>query len=324
MTNRNGATLWSSKTVPDHRNTSCDSTHGKRMAALGELASGVTHDFRNILQTVIATLDLLETRSNDPAEVRRLAGAALRASERGISLTKRLLTFSHYTTTDFRPTRLISSLESVTETLAHTVGARVNVQVDPPASDLWDAVLDPSEFELTLLNLGINARDAMPEGGRIRLGARNVTIPLTDRRAARAVERSEPVDQRGPGLALPSGDYIAITVGDTGVGMDAVTLSRAIEPFFTTKPVGKGTGLGLSLAHTLATRAGGALRLKSQPGRGTTVELWLPRAPSLPPAFTNSTIPAAAGLYWRELTSVDGHLAQPRADWVAGAALLLT
>jgi signal transduction histidine kinase len=278
MTSRDATSLL---TLATDQNSTRDLTHYKRMAALGELSSGITHDFRNILQTVISTLDLLEARSNDPAEVRRLAASALRASERGVTLTKRLLSFSHYTATDSRAACLISSLESATETLARTVGARVNVQVDATASDLWQAVLDPSEFELVLINLGINARDAMPDGGRIRLGARNVTIPLIDRRVARPAERHDPADQRGSRLSLQGGDYVAVTVTDTGSGMDAVTLTRAMEPFFTTKPVGKGTGLGLSIAHTLATQAGGALRLMSQLGKGTTVELWLPRAPPL-------------------------------------------
>jgi signal transduction histidine kinase len=233
------------------------------------------------------------SRGRAPAEARRWAASALRAFERGISLTKRLLSFSHSTATEFRAACLISSLESATETLARTVGTRVNVQVDPPPSDLWQAVLDPSEFELVLINLGINARDAMPDGGRIRLAARNVTIPSTDRRVARPAEPHDPADQRGSRLSLPGGDYVAVTVGDTGTGMDAVTLTRAVEPFFTTKPVGKGTGLGLSIAHTLATRAGGALRLTSQPGRGTTVELWLPRASPLTPELIDSGILAA-------------------------------
>ncbi len=290
MTRGDAVTSLSSTAVLDRQNPDGDLTHADRMAALGELASGITHDFRNILQTVISTLDLLEARSHDPVEVRRLTAAALRASDRGISLTKRVLTFSHYAATDVRPVCLTSSLESATETLARTVGTRVNVQVDPPPSDLWQAVLDPAEFELALINLGINARDAMPDGGRIRLGARNVTIPLIDRRAGRLADGHDLADQRGSCLALPGGDYVAVTVGDTGIGMDAMTLTRAVEPFFTTKPVGKGTGLGLSIAHRLATQAAGALRLKSQPGQGTTVELWLPRASRLPTSVANETL----------------------------------
>jgi hypothetical protein len=140
-------------------------------------------------------------------------------------------------------------------------------------------VIDPIEFELALINLGINARDAMRDGGRIRFGARNIRIPLVDRRALQRSLGPDKIDRRGPRLTLPAGDYVAITIGDTGGGMDEATLARAVEPFFTTKPAGEGTGLGLSAAHTLATQAGGALRLLSEVGRGTTVEMWLPRAP---------------------------------------------
>jgi signal transduction histidine kinase len=257
-----------------------DRLHSQKMAALGELASGITHDFRNILQTVMSSLEIIESRANDPAEVRRLSASALRASERGISLTKRLLRFAHYEAAEARPACLLSSLESATETLSRTVEARMNVRVEPPSSDLWQAIIDPNELELALINLGMNARDAMPGGGHIRLGARNVTLPLVDRRTLPLMERHEPTNRRGPRLALPGGDYVAVTVDDTGTGMDAATLARAIEPFFTTKLPGKGTGLGLSMVHDLATQARGALRLISKSGQGTTAELWLPRAPA--------------------------------------------
>ena len=154
------------------------------------------------------------------------------------------------------------------------------VQFEPTPADLWQAAIDPTEFELALINLGINARDAMPEGGSIRLGARNVTIPQVDRRNAQRPIKYDRTERRGPRLLLPGGDYVAVTVGDTGTGMDAKTLARAVQPFFTTKPVGKGTGLGLAMVHTLVTKSQGALRLISRPGQGTTVELWLPRAPA--------------------------------------------
>lgn len=292
MTSFEGVTLLADVTGSDRPAALGDRLHSQKMAALGELASGITHDFRNILQTVISTLDIIESRSNDPAEVRRLTASALRAAERGISLTRRLLTFAHYEAADARPTCLLSSLESATETLTRTVEARMNVGVEPPSSELWQVVIDPSEFELALINLGINARDAMPGGGRIRLGARNVTIPLVDRRALPLRERHAPINRRGPRLALPGGDYVAVTVDDTGTGMDEATLARAIEPFFTTKPLGKGTGLGLSMVHDLATRARGALRLISKSGQGTTAELWLPRAPA--PIATRPATPFQA------------------------------
>jgi signal transduction histidine kinase len=259
----------------------CDVLHARKMAALGELTCGVTHDFRNILQTLLSVLDVIDSRSDDPDEVRRLTAAALRASERGIALTNRILKFSRPEAVQTRAACLLPSLDSVMETLGRTVGTRINVQVESAPSDLWWTLIDPVEFELALINLGINARDAMPKGGHIRLSARNVTIPLVERRIPQLRLPLEPSDQRGSRLALPGGDYVAVTVGDTGSGMDKATLARAVEPFFTTKPVGKGTGLGLSIVHNLATEAGGAFRLMSRPGGGTKAEVWLPRAQTL-------------------------------------------
>jgi signal transduction histidine kinase len=280
MANRGGATL--STTIKlDYQEPFADSSHSQRMAALGELSSGITHDFRNILQTVISSLEIIESRANDPAEVRRLAASALRASERGIGVTRRLLAFSRRGAAEARGGAcLLSSLKNATETLAPTIGTRMNVGIEPPLGDLWQAVIDPTEFELVIINLGINARDAMPDGGRIRFSARNVTIPAVERRAASLSPRAHHSERRGPRLALSGGDYIAVTVTDTGTGMDEATLARAVDPFFTTKPVGTGTGLGLAMARTFATQAGGALRLMSELGRGTSVEMWLPRSSS--------------------------------------------
>jgi signal transduction histidine kinase len=275
-----GVTWRADATGSDQPPAPGDRRHSEKMAALGELACGITHDFGNILQTVMSSLEIIDSRASDPVEVRRLSASALRAAERGLSLTKRLLRFAHYEVAEARPACLRSSLENATETLSRTVEAGMNVKIEPPSSDLWQAIIDPGELELALINLGINARDAMPGGGRIRLGARNVTIPLVDRRALSRVERPEPTSRRGPRLALPGGDYVALTVDDTGTGMDEATLARAIEPFFTTKPSGKGTGLGLSMVHDLAIQARGALRLISKSGQGTIVELWLPRAPT--------------------------------------------
>jgi signal transduction histidine kinase len=258
----------------------------RKMAALGELATGITHDFRNILQTVSAILEVMGSRSDDPAEVRRLAASALMASERGIGVTDRLMKFARASTQQIRPTCLLSSLESAADTLTQTLESKMRVTIEAPPCDLWQAVIDRTEFEVALINLGINARDAMPQGGRIRLAARNVTIPVVDRRDDRPAKGDGP-DRRGPRLVLPGGDYVAIIVGDTGAGMDKATLERAVTPFFTTKAVGKGTGLGLAMVRTLAAEAGGALRLSSEIGRGTTVEMWLPRASA--PAADHAT-----------------------------------
>jgi signal transduction histidine kinase len=270
--------LQPAETISDRQSARDNLLHSQKMAALGELASGITHDFRNILQTVISSLEIIESRSEDPAQVRRLVASALRASERGIGLTERLLRFSRNDTAAARPVSLLSSLESATETLARTVEARMNVGIEPPPPDLWPVAVDPIEFELALINLGLNARDAMPDGGRIRFSARNVTIPPVDRRDPRRPVGYIQVNRRGSRLPLSEGDYVAVSVGDTGTGMDQLTLARAVEPFFTTKPVGKGTGLGLAAVHSLATEVHGALRLKSEVGHGTIVELWFPRA----------------------------------------------
>ncbi|WP_428534019.1 sensor histidine kinase [Rhodopila sp.] len=283
MTGFDRSTLMSAAAMADLQSDHSDPLHARKLAALGELACGMTHDFRNILQTVMSTLELLESRSDDPAEVRRLTAQALRASERGIGLTRRLLRFSRRDPTGARPVCLLASMENITETLARTVETRTNVRIAPPAGDLWPVMIDPDEFELALINVALNARDAMPNGGRIELAARNVTIPLVDRRVSGTAAKGmangrRSADRRGPRLPLPGGDYVAVSVADTGIGMDAATLARAVERFFTTKPVGQGTGLGLASVQDLARLTRGALRLKSQPGQGTVVELWLPRA----------------------------------------------
>ena len=210
-----------------------DRSHSQRMVALGELSSGITHDFRNVLQTLVSSLEIIESRANDPDEVRRLTAVALRTSERGISITERLLAFSRREAAEVkRRACLSSSLENATETLSRTVGTRMNVKIASLPGDLWQAVINPTEFELAIINLGINARDAMPKGGSIQLSARNVTIPGTERRVVQPSVRPNRLDRRGPRLPLSGGDYVAVTVSDTGIGMDDVTLARAVEPFF--------------------------------------------------------------------------------------------
>jgi len=264
--------------IPHQPAAHFDRSHSQRMVALGELSSGITHDFRNVLQTLISSLEIIESRANNADEVRRLTAAALRVSERGIGITQRLSAFSRREAAEIRRSCLMLSLKSATETLSHTVGARMNVKITSLPADLWEAVIDPIEFELAVINLGINARDAMPNGGRIQLSARNVTIPGIERRAVQPSVRLDRPERRGPRLPLQGGDYVAVTVSDNGTGMDEVTLARAVEPFFTTKPAGKGTGLGLAMAHSFAIQVGGTLRLMSEVERGTTVEIWLPRA----------------------------------------------
>ncbi len=251
----------------------------QKMDAIGQLASGITHDFRNVLQAIMSGIDLIEAHADDPKQVRRLAASLMRAAEHGAGLTQRLLAFARRQELKREVVSLPALLESVAELLLRTLGTKVRVEVEALPAGLWQAFVDPSQLELALLNLGINARDAMSGQGTLRLCARNVGFPEFDRRqmASNSADgRSQGKERRGPPLVLDSGDYVLLTVSDTGSGMDAETLGRAAEPFFTTKPAGKGSGLGLAMVYGFVTQHGGALRLRSQLGKGTSVELWMP------------------------------------------------
>jgi signal transduction histidine kinase/CheY-like chemotaxis protein len=236
----------------------------QKMEAVGQLTGGVAHDFNNLLSAVLGNLKLLRKRLGDHAAARRLIDGAIEGAERGASLTQRLLAFARQQ--DLHPAAVDVGelIYGMLEMLRRSIGPLI--QVEPAfGDDLWVAHVDANQLELAVLNLVVNARDAMPEGGHLTLAARNVTL------AAAGDD------------ALPPGDYVCLVVGDTGAGMDGATLAHATEPFFTTKGAGKGTGLGLSMVHGLAAQSGGALRLSSRPGAGTTAELWLPRA-RVPPA----------------------------------------
>jgi PAS domain S-box-containing protein len=234
----------------------------QKLEALGRLAGGVAHDFNNVLQIVLGAARLLARRSDNPDSVARLAALVSDAAERGASVARRLLGFArqgelHGEAVD--PADLLSALREV---LDHTLGAAIQVQTEAPPG-LPPLVADRDQLETALVNLATNARDAMPEGGRLTLSAAAET--LAPGRAADA-------------LGLLPGAYIRLRIADTGTGMPADVLARATEPFFTTKPRGAGTGLGLATARGFAEQSGGALLLESTPGHGTTVTLWLPQA----------------------------------------------
>ncbi len=184
-------------------------------------------------------------------------------------------------------------LDGVAELLVRTLGTKVRVEVDASLAGLWQPFVDPGQVELTLLNFGINARDAMSGQGTLRLCVRNVGLPASDRRnlASISADRFRSEERRGPTFALDCGDYVLLTVSDTGSGMDEETLGRAAAPFFTTKPAGKGSGLGLAMVYGFVTQHRGALRLKSQLGKGTSVELWMP-CQELAAALSYGTIKA--------------------------------
>jgi signal transduction histidine kinase len=231
----------------------------QKIDALGQLVGGVAHDFNNLLMAVIGNLDLLSRRLGDDARLRRLLDGAIEGARRGATLTQRLLAFARKQELKAQATDLRSLVKDMLGLIEGSVGPMVRVEFE--AEGTVPAVnVDPNQLEMALLNLAVNARDAMTSGGSLKIG-----LTVDDIR-----------DERQ--LGIKPGRYGVITVRDSGDGMDSETLSKAIEPFFSTKGVGKGTGLGLSMVFGLAQQSGGALRLESAPSEGTTAKLWLPIA----------------------------------------------
>jgi PAS domain S-box-containing protein len=228
----------------------------QKMEAIGQLTGGVAHDFNNLLMAVLGNLELLRKHLDGDAKAVRLIDGALQGARRGASLTQRLLAFARRQDLHVGSIDLDRLVREMTDLLRRSVGP--TIVIDAVIPDRLDPVLaDSNQVELALLNLVVNARDAMPEGGTIR-------ITLTE--AVQAVQEGE----------LAPGRYGVLSVTDEGHGMDEETLKKAIEPFFSTKELGKGTGLGLSMIHGLALQLKGTLRLSSTPGKGTTAELWIP------------------------------------------------
>jgi len=229
----------------------------QKMEAMGQLTGGVAHDFNNLLTPIVGSLDLLQRKGLGGERERRLIEGALQSAERAKTLVQRLLAFARRQ--PLQPVavdvgRLVAGLADL---VASTSGPQVKVLIDT-APELPAARTDPHQLEMAILNLAVNARDAMPDGGTLTIAAKPAVVGV-----------SEPAN-------LPPGRYVRLSVADTGTGMDVDTLRRAVEPFFSTKGVGKGTGLGLSMVHGLAAQLGGALDIRSRPGLGTRVDLWLP------------------------------------------------
>jgi PAS domain S-box-containing protein len=250
----------------------------QKMEAIGQLTGGIAHDFNNLLAGISGSLELLERRlaQGRLAGVERYIGAAQTSARRAAALTQRLLAFSRRQTLDPKPTdvnRLIAGME---ELVRRTGGPGVKLEV-VGAGGLWVTEIDPSQLENAVLNLCINARDAMPHGGRITIETANKWL---DQRAARERE-------------LPPGQYISLCVTDTGTGMTPAVIAQAFDPFFTTKPIGQGTGLGLSMIHGFVRQSGGQVRIYSELGKGTTVCLYLPRFAGEIPADETDTPPVA-------------------------------
>jgi len=248
----------------------------QKMEAMGSLTGGVAHDFNNLLTPIIGSLDMLVRKGVGSGRERRLIDAALQSAERARTLVQRLLAFARRQPLQPSAVDVAALAEGMADLIASTVGPKIDVRVEVSA-DLARAKADPNQLEMALLNLAVNARDAMPEGGEIRITADEETVASTPH----------------PSEVKP-GRYIRLSVRDTGLGMDEATRLRAVEPFFSTKGIGKGTGLGLSMVHGLTAQLGGGLSIDSAPGKGTSVTLWLPV--SLAPAHgeTQSPKPLAA------------------------------
>jgi signal transduction histidine kinase/ActR/RegA family two-component response regulator len=229
----------------------------QKLETLGQLTGGVAHDFNNLLTPVIGNLDLIRRRLPPNDGSQRLIDASLQAASRAATLVQRLLAFARRQDLSVRSVNVGSLLDGMSDLIRRSIDPAIAIEI-VHSPDLPPARVDPNQLELAILNLAINARDAMPGGGRLVIAADTAESP--------------------DGSNLEPGEYVRVKVSDSGTGMDEQTLARAIEPFYSTKGVGKGTGLGLSMVHGLALQLGGMLKLDSRPGAGTVAEIWIPRA----------------------------------------------
>ncbi len=246
--------------ISEQRSLETQLVQAQKMDAIGKLTGGIAHDFNNLLAAVIGGLSLLERKANLEGEQQRILGMTKRAAEQGTELVRRLLAFARRQTLEPRSIDLQSLRQTVSDLLTHTLGGLVHIdwRIEDSA---WDVHADRAQLELAIVNLVINARDAMPDGGTIMIAAQNRQTVAGDE------------------SSLDPGDYVRIAITDTGSGIAPADLEKVMDPFFTTKAVGKGSGLGLSMVYGFARQSNGAFRIESALGSGTTAELWLPRAP---------------------------------------------
>ncbi len=234
----------------------------QKMEAIGQLTGGIAHDFNNMLAVVMGSLDLLSRRiSEEDARARRYADAAMEGAKRAASLTQRLLAFSRQQPLQpesIDPNRLVAGMSDL---LRHSIGADIRLETVLTAGP-WRIHVDPNQLESVILNLAVNARDAMPGGGRLTIETQNTHLD------ARYVAAE---------MGVPAGQYVMIAITDTGSGMSADVIAKAFDPFFTTKEIGKGTGLGLSQVYGFVKQSGGHVKIYSEAGQGTTVKIYLPR-----------------------------------------------
>ena len=235
----------------------------QKMEAVGQLTGGLAHDFNNMLTGILGGIDMVRRRIGDGrvADVDRFLDAALQSGQRAAALTHRLLAFSRRQTLDSRPLDVAALLGSMEDLLRRTLGEQVQLRIEADA-ELWPALADDNQLESAILNLAINARDAMPGGGRLAISAHNVALSA---QALADSDRAEP------------GDYVEVRVADSGTGMSPEVLAKVFDPFYTTKPLGQGTGLGLSMIYGFAQQSRGHVAIESREGLGTTIRLYLPR-----------------------------------------------
>ena len=248
----------------------------QKLETIGQLTGGVAHDFNNLLTPIVGSIDLLRRKLAGDERAQTMAAAGLQSAERAKLLVNRLLAFARRQTLEPQPVDVGGLVEGMHDLIARSIGPTIEVVVKT-AEDLPAAQVDPNQLELSILNLCVNARDAMPSGGRITIAA---TLDAV----------TSPHHPAG----LRHGSYVRLSVADTGAGMDQATAKRAIEPFYTTKGVGEGTGLGLSMVHGLMAQLGGGMAIESEVGKGTQITLWLPaldvRAAAAPPPFDGAAV----------------------------------
>jgi signal transduction histidine kinase len=231
----------------------------QKMEAVGQLTGGIAHDFNNLLTIVAGNLERLEAKFRDDPAVHRSIKGALEGASRGAALTQKLLAFGRRQPLATKRLDANALIEGMSGLLQRAIGEKIAIDLQL-GRGLWPVEVDPNQLENALINLAVNARDAMPDGGRLSIASRNCIDPL--------LGESETL----------KGQFVLLTVGDSGVGMTPDVLSRAFEPFFTTKPVGEGSGLGLSQVYGFVTQSNGRIEIVSEPGRGTGVRIYLPRA----------------------------------------------
>ncbi|RYF83303.1 MAG: PAS domain S-box protein [Comamonadaceae bacterium] len=256
--------------------------HAQKMEAIGQLTGGIAHDFNNMLQGITGALEVMRRRvaKGRTDDLDRFMDSATHSAQRAASLVQRLLAFSRRQSLDIRAVDVNALMESMEDLMTRTLGEQIVLRLDL-AGDACAAFGDESQLESAILNLAINARDAMPHGGELHLSTRNAQLGESDVHAI---------------YGLQAGAYLAIAVRDTGMGMPPDVLAQAFDPFFTTKPIGQGTGLGLSMIYGFAQQAGGHVRIDSTPDKGTTVTLLLPQAPSAADASPEQPMPALPSL----------------------------